>query len=135
MLSIVVFDTNILISATLSQRSSPYRCLQLAKDGLIQSMTCREILNEFQEKLLSKFDYSPQDAQSTTDQVLDYSQLVNITNNLKGMCADPDDDMVLECGVVANANYIVTGDKHLLSLGDYQNILILKPTDFLVRIQ
>ena len=51
------------------------------------------------------------------------------------MCADPDDDMVLECGVVANANYIVTGDKHLLSLGDYQNILILKPTDFLVRIQ
>ena len=135
MLSIVVFDTNILISATLSQRSSPYRCLQLAKDGLIQSMTCREILDEFQEKLLSKFDYSPQDAQSTTDQVLDYSQLVNITNNLKGMCADPDDDMVLECGVVANANYIVTGDKHLLSLGDYQNILILKPTDFLVRIQ
>ncbi len=135
MLSIVVFDTNILISATLSQRSSPYRCLQLAKDGLIQSMTCREILDEFQEKLLSKFDYSPQDAQSTTDQVLDYSQLVNITNNLKGMCADPDDDMVLECGVVANVNYIVTGDKHLLSLGDYQNILILKPTDFLVRIQ
>jgi len=135
MLSIVVFDTNILISATLSQRSSPDRCLQLAKDGLIQSMTCREILDEFQEKLLSKFDYSPQDAQSTTDKVLDYSQLVNITNNLKGMCADPDDDMVLECGVVANANYIVTGDKHLLSLGDYQNILILKPTDFLVRIQ
>ena len=135
MLSIVVFDTNILISATLSQRSNPYRCLQLAKDGLIQSVTCREILDEFQEKLLSKFDYSPQDAQSTTDQVLDYSQLVNITNSLKGMCADPDDDMVLECGVVANANYIVTGDKHLLSLGDYQSIMILKATDFMASIQ
>ena len=135
MLSIVVLDTNILISATLSQRSNPYRCLQLAKDGLIQSVTCREILDEFQEKLLSKFDYSPQDAQSTTDQVLDYSQLVNITNSLKGMCADPDDDMVLECGVVANANYIVTGDKHLLSLGDYQSIIILKATDFMASIQ
>lgn len=135
MLSIVVFDTSILISATLSQRSNPYRCLQLAKDGLIQSVTCREILDEFQEKLLSKFDYSPQDAQSTTDQVLDYSQLVNITNSLKGMCADPDDDMVLECGVVANANYIVTGDKHLLSLGDYQSIIILKATDFMASIQ
>jgi putative PIN family toxin of toxin-antitoxin system len=135
MLSIVVFDTNILISATLSQRSNPYRCLQLAKDGLIQSVTCREILDEFQEKLLSKFDYSPQDAQSTTDQVLDYSQLVNITNSLKGMCADPDDDMVLECGVVANANYIVTGDKYLLSLGDYQSIIILKATDFMASIQ
>jgi len=124
-----------LISATLSQRSNPYRCLQLAKDGLIQSVTCREILDEFQEKLLSKFDYSPQDAQSTTDQVLDYSQLVNITNSLKGMCADPDDDMVLECGVVANANYIVTGDKYLLSLGDYQSIIILKATDFMASIQ
>jgi uncharacterized protein len=60
---------------------------------------------------------------------------VNITNSLKGMCADPDDDMVLECAVVANANYIVTGDKHLLCLGDYQNILILKATDFLASIQ
>jgi uncharacterized protein len=119
MLPIVVFDTNILISATLSQRSNPYRCLQLAKDSLIQSVTCREILDEFQEKLLSKFDYSPQDAQSTTDRVLDYSQLVNITNSLKGMYA----------------NYIVTGDKHLLSLGDYQSIIILKATDFLASIQ
>ncbi len=135
MLPIVVFDTNILISASLSQRSNPYRSLQLAKDGLVQSVTCREILDEFQEKLLSKFDYSPQDAKSTTDKVLDYSQLVNITNSLKGMCADPDDDMVLECGVVANANYIVTGDKHLLSLGDYQSIIILKATDFLASIQ
>lgn len=135
MLSIVVFDTNILISATLSQRSSPYRCLQLAQDGLIQSMTCREILDEFQEKLLLKFDYSPSDAKLTTDRVLDYSQLVNITNSLKGICADPDDDMVLECAVVANANYIVTGDKHLLSLGNYQNSLILKATDFLATTQ
>ena len=131
MLPIVVFDTNILISATLSQRSNPYRCLQLAKDGLIQSVTCREILDEFQEKLLLKFDYSPPDAQSITDRVLDYSRLVNITNSLKGICADPDDDMVLECAVVAKANYIVTGDKHLLSLGNYQNSLILKATDFL----
>jgi predicted nucleic acid-binding protein len=44
MLSIVVFDTNILISATLSQRSSPYRCLQLAKDGLIQLLMIEDSL-------------------------------------------------------------------------------------------
>jgi putative PIN family toxin of toxin-antitoxin system len=135
MLPIVIFDTNILISATLSQKSNPYACLQLAKDGLVKSVTCREILDEFKEKLSFKFDYSPNDAQSTTDRVLDYSQLVNITNSLKGICADPDDDMVLECAVVANANYIVTGDKHLLSLINYQNSLILKATDFLASIQ
>ncbi|MBM3239328.1 PIN domain-containing protein [Candidatus Poribacteria bacterium] len=56
---IVVFDTNILISALLSLRGSPFRCLALAKEGIIQSVTCQEILYEFQGKLEVKFDYSP----------------------------------------------------------------------------
>ena len=48
----VVFDTNILLSALLSPKGNPFRCLALAKIGEIESITCQEILDEFAEKLL-----------------------------------------------------------------------------------
>lgn len=49
---IVVFDTNTLFSG-LGWRGSPYRCLELARNGRIESVTCREILLELGEKLLT----------------------------------------------------------------------------------
>lgn len=119
MFSIVVFDTNILISAVLSQRGSPSRCLKIARENRVQSLTCQEILDEFQEKLQSKFAYSSQGAQAKVQEVLNYSQIVTISNTLK-VTTDPDDNMVLKCAVIGGATHIVTGDKrHLLPLGSY----------------
>lgn len=135
MFSIVVFDTNILISAVLSQRSSPYRCLELAKQGRVQSVTCQEILEEFEEKLQSKFAYSSELAQAKVQEILNYSQLVTITNTLDSGITDPDDNMILECAVVGGATHIVTGDKrHLLPLGNYQGISIVSAADFLTFV-
>ena len=45
---------------------------------------------------------------------------------------DPDDNRVLECAVAAEANYIISGDKHLLDLGEYQGIEVLPPAGFIV---
>ncbi|WP_337906987.1 putative toxin-antitoxin system toxin component, PIN family [Iningainema tapete] len=89
------------------------------------------MLDEFQEKLLNKFSYDPPQAQAFIEEVRSYSQLVTITNSLKAVSNDPDDDMVLECALVGGATYIVTGDKDLLSLSSYQNILIVKAADFI----
>lgn len=135
MFSIVVFDTNVLISAVLSQRSSPYRCLELAKQGRVQSVTCQEILEEFEEKLQGKFAYSSELAQAKVQEILNYSQLVTITNTLDSGITDPDDNMILECAVVGGATHIVTGDKrHLLPLGTYQGISIINAADFLTLV-
>jgi uncharacterized protein len=38
---------------------------------------------------------------------------------------DPDDNRVLECAVTGKANYVVTGDRHLLRLGSIESIPIL----------
>ena len=127
---IVVFDTNILISALFSQTGSPFRALALAKIGQIESVTCQEIIDEFAEKLLLKFKFSEDKAQSAVDEVLSFSRMVEISGTLKAVPNDPDDDMIIECAVVGNASHIVTGDKHLLSLVKYQDIAIAKATDF-----
>ena len=54
-----VFDTNVLVSARLSLLGNPARCLALANLRHIESITCQPILDEFVEKLISKFDYEP----------------------------------------------------------------------------
>ena len=127
---IVVFDTNILISALFSQTGSPFRALALAKIGQIESVTCQEIIDEFAEKLLLKFKFSEDKAQFAVDEILSFSRMVEISGTLKAVPNDPDDDMIIECAVVGNASHIVTGDKHLLSLVKYQDIAIAKATDF-----
>jgi putative PIN family toxin of toxin-antitoxin system len=127
---IVVFDTNILISALFSETGSPFRALALAKIGQIESVTCQEIMDEFLEKLLLKFKFSEDKAQSAIDEILSFSRIVEISGTLKAVPNDPDDDKVIECAVVGNASHIVTGDKHLLSLVKYQDIAIAKATDF-----
>jgi putative PIN family toxin of toxin-antitoxin system len=127
---IAVFDTNILISALFSQTGSPFRALALAKIGQIESVTCQEIMDEFLEKLLLKFKFSEDKAQSAIDEILRFSRIVEISGTLKAVPNDPDDDMVIECAVVGNASHIVTGDKHLLSLVKYQDIAIAKAADF-----
>ena len=50
---IVVFDTNILVSALLSLRGSPFRCLALAREGVIESVTCEEILTSLRRSYAS----------------------------------------------------------------------------------
>jgi predicted nucleic acid-binding protein len=56
---------------------------------------------------------------------------VTITGVLRA-CRDPNDDMVLECAVVAGAQVIVSGDKDLLALDPYNGIRIVSPAEFLV---
>ncbi|MBD2151491.1 putative toxin-antitoxin system toxin component, PIN family [Pseudanabaena sp. FACHB-1277] len=127
---IVVFDTNILLSALFSQTGSPFRALALAKIGLIESVTCQEIMDEFAEKLLLKFKFSEEKLQSALDEIISFSRLVEISRTLKAVPNDPDDDMVIECAVLGQATHVITGDRHLLSLINYQSIAIAKATDF-----
>lgn len=69
MQQIVVFDTNILISAVLSALGNPARCLDLAKAEKIESVTCGQILAEFEEKLRNKFKHTSERITAAVEQV------------------------------------------------------------------
>ncbi len=134
-MTIAVFDTNILISAVISQGESPFKCLELARQGLTESVTCQEILDEFREILINKLKRTPEQADTLVDDFRSFTRVVTISGTLKVVAADPDDDKVIECAVQGNATHIVTGDaRHLLPLVNYQHILIIKATDFVAFI-
>jgi uncharacterized protein len=134
MTHVVVFDTNVLLSG-IGWKGRPYDCLQLARLGQIQGITCQEILLELAEKLDSKLRFSAEQIAGTLADLLTFLTFVKIAGALQVVVADPDDDKILECAVVGNATHVVTGDRrHLLPLGSFQGIAIVSPADFLQLI-
>ena len=105
----VVFDTNILISALL-WHGPPAQCVELARRGLLRSVTCNELLDEFAEVLLRRFQLTISEAEQVRRSIVSFSEVVAITGQLRVVADDPDDDKVIECAVVGKADYIVTGD-------------------------
>ncbi len=131
MRKLAVFDTNILFSAV-AWKDKPFHCIELARTGVVDSVTCRELLDELAEKLQSKLSFTPEQTVDTVADLLTFQRVVSITGNLHAIAADPDDDKVLECAVTAGATHIVTGDRRdLLPLGDFQGIPIVTAADFL----
>jgi len=59
------------------------------------------------------------------------SEIVTISTRFKMISEDPDDDTVLNTAYSGKANYIVTGDRHLLALREFKGIEIVKVTHML----
>lgn len=131
---LAVFDTNVLLSGT-SWRGNPYQCVELARTGTVEGVTCLEILNELTDKLQSKLSFTLEEAVDTLADLLTFLRVVPITGLLKAVPADPDDDKILECAVAASATHIVTGDRrHLLPMRQYQGIPIVTPANFVAMV-
>jgi putative PIN family toxin of toxin-antitoxin system len=131
MAHVAVFDTNVLLSAV-GWRGKPYECLELARQGAIEGLTCQEVIDELADKLKTKLGLGDDEMLATVADLLSFLALVPISGNLKAIAADPDDDKVLECAVSGSATHIVTGDRrHLLPIGSYQGVAIVTPAEFL----
>jgi putative PIN family toxin of toxin-antitoxin system len=131
---VVVFDTNILFSA-IGGKGKPYECVELARTGVIEAVTCAELLDELTAKLQSKLTFTADQAVDSIVDLLTFLRVVTISGNLKAVFADPDDDKTLECAVVAGATHIVTGDRrHLLPIVTFQSIQIVSAAEFLSTI-
>ena len=126
----VVFDTNAMISGLLWKGRS-YHCLLLARAGVIQSVYCNPMLAELTEKLRGKFKYSENQIHAVVADIRKYGERVEISGELKMVHADPDDDKFIECAVAGGASFIISSDNHLLTIGEYQNIKILSPDEFI----
>lgn len=126
----VVADTNIYISA-LMFGGLPGSFLDLAFLRSFQLVTSPVLLDELDEKLRLKFSLSQADAAQVRAKIESVALLVEPTTTLQVITEDPDDNRVLECAVAGEADYIVSGDRHLLKLGSYQGISIVTARQFI----
>ena len=132
----VVFDTNVVASASF-WCGAPFDCLIAWARGRCEAVVSPALLAEYHETLEElRLDYPKIKSVEWVAALTESAELVFPTDRATGATPDPADEMVLECALTAEADFIVSGDKkHLLPLKQYRGIPIVSPTEFLRRMK
>jgi putative PIN family toxin of toxin-antitoxin system len=126
-----VLDTNVLISAIVFG-GIPRKILNEVINGRLKVAISREILHEIQRILLGKkFKYPEEVVNVITNQLAILCEIVSPVQRVEIVHSDPADNRIIECALEAKAQYIITGDSHLIGLKVVHRISILTPGEFL----
>lgn len=125
----IAVDTNFLVSATQWDNSVSHKLLlKLIKNNDIIFST-KEILDEFAEVLERDFLYNKEEIKNIFEKVLQFLTLVTPSKKVDAIKEDADDNKIIECALESRAEYIISYDKHLLNLKEYQGIKIIRPEE------
>ena len=124
-----VFDTNVLVAAFVTEGVCA-KLLGRARGKQLNLVIYPFILKEFENVLLKKFSASKEQIRKASNLISEAAQTAHHSSVVSGICRDPDDDQILSCAVSAGVDYLVTGDKDLLELKEFQGIRILTPAAF-----
>lgn len=127
----VVLDTNVLISAVLFPGGTPDAVYRLALEGRVELLTSRPLLAELGRVLVGKFGWEDRLAEEAVAQVARIAVVVEPSETVSEIRADPAGDRVLEAAAEGQAEVIVSGDRHLLRLRAWREIPVLNPAAFL----
>ena len=131
-----VFDTNVIVSALLLERSIPGQAFRAAIDQgeILLSLATVKELNEVLSR--DKFNrYLHRDERELfLESLLHEATLVEIDQQIR-VCRDPGDDKFLELAASGKASCIISGDDDLLALSPFRDIPILTPTRFLASLK
>ncbi len=130
-----VFDTNVVASASF-WRGAPFECLAAWAQGRCVAVVSCNLLAEYHETVEElSLDYPDRKRVEWVEALTESAELVFPTDRATGATPDPDDEMILECALAAEADFIVSGDKkRLLALRQFQGIPIVSPAEFLRRL-
>jgi putative PIN family toxin of toxin-antitoxin system len=77
----------------------------------------------------------PQDRiEELTEAILDITEIIPVTGELENIITDPKDNPIIETALLAKADFLVTGDKHILALRKYRNVQIITVGQFLKKL-
>ena len=127
----VVLDTNVLVSALLFSGEIG-NVVSSWKARKFLPVFSQDTFDEFRRVLAyPKFSLTPREIDALLqNEVLPFCEVVDIENEIIGVCRDRADDKFLSCALAAKADYIVSGDKDLLALGNFRNIPIITAAAF-----
>ncbi len=126
----VVLDTNIFISA-LHWTGVPLTVYRRWLEGEFRLGISREILSELGGVLENDFGWAHEETHELCNLIKNLADITTSKQRLHVITDDPDDNKILECALASRANYIISGDKHLLKLGEYKTIPIITARRFL----
>lgn len=137
----VVLDTNVFISSLLVQAGLSAQVLNGWRQRRYLLVTSPSIIAEIRAvlgypRIHQKYAIADEDVEAVVALLEREALVVPGGMELERIIPeDPADERVLACAVEAGADCIVSGDHHLLNLGQYQGIPILTVREFLEQLQ
>jgi len=127
----IVLDTNVLVSG-IFYTGPPYALLDAWRQGALEVAVSPDIIREYRrvvEKLGTRF---PQvESNAILKLLIMRATVVDAQPLPEPACSDPHDDKFLACALASGTKYIVSGDKHLLTVSGYAEVTVLRPLEFL----
>lgn len=136
----VVVDTNVFVSALLSPQGIPSQLFQYWELHYFDLLVAEESMAELERVL--HYPKVRKGLRSTDAELAEFVRLfkakgllVAPQETIRAITTDVSDNLYLEIAVAGDAQYIVSGDKHLLHLQEYQGIPIITPAEFLDQLR
>jgi putative PIN family toxin of toxin-antitoxin system len=129
----VVLDTNVTISA-LFWEGNPRKIYDLVHQGKLIMLLSDDMEKEFIRVLgYEKFGLSPQEVMPFLRNLRTHARHMETKSKISVVIADPTDNIFLECAMDGGANFIISGDRHLLDIEVYKGIKIVRAGEFLLK--
>ena len=132
----VVLDTNVWLSG-LFWEGEASEIIKLAENKIITPLITEEILQEIADVLSKEKKFQiflnerKQNIEAVIKKIISISEIIETTNKLDIIKKDPSDNRFIETALEGNTKYIISYDKHLLDLKEFNEIRIIKPNEFL----
>jgi len=131
-----VLDTNILVSGLISPRGSPAKIIDLWQEGNYILVTSKAILNEVRRvlncpKIFHNYHLSRKRIKEYLEGLSIFAEAVRPRKRVLVIKQDPQDNKFIEAALAGRADFLVSGDKHLLKLKEYQGMRIVTANTFL----
>jgi putative PIN family toxin of toxin-antitoxin system len=129
----LILDTNVVVAGLLWD-GPPRRLLDQAIAERVELYSSVILVEELThtlayEKFAQRIARYQTSVATLATQYAALATLVSPTQTPRVVADDPNDDHVLACAFAVAADLIVSGDRHLLDLGSYRDIPIVKAAD------
>jgi len=134
-----VIDSTVLVSAFLTEGGVSAELLHFAREGVFLVFLSEEILSETEhtlgyERIRERYTYTDDDVADFLNRLRIAATLVDELPHVT-VVRDPNDDMVIATAERAQAVYIVTRDRDLLTLRQYEDITMIMPEAFIAIVR
>jgi hypothetical protein len=131
----VVFDTNVIISAALFEKSLPALLLSLGLEDKIRFFASPALLDEYEAVLKRpRFKLNQKQIAELMGKINRKASIVTPTKRLKIVKVDEPDNRILESAMKAKADFIITGNKRHFPFEEFEGSRIVTPREFINSI-
>lgn len=135
-----VLDTNIIVSGTISSSGAPFETLEAWRNRKFMLVISRPILQEVERvfaypKIKRSYGLEAKSIKAALTALRKYSVTTPGKLKVNNVENDPSDNMFLGCAKEGEADFIVSGDAHLLELRSFEGIPIMTARGFIETIK